>query len=122
MKLHIAAVLKQAWQETLEQSKYRILEKRPEGYILQWLHDQPELWVPGSSKSYQIVIDGVPHDYAGYVEFPGWNKNRPAWMDAKVPEVLEEPDYAEYGSGLKEARLKATAGVPSYVRHKHKAH
>lgn len=115
MKLHIAAVLKRAWQETLEQAKYRILEKRPEGYVLQWLQDQPELWVPGSSKSYQIVIDGIPHDYAGYVDFPGWNKNRPAWMDAQVPEILEEPDYANEAT----ARLKVTAGVPSYVRHKH---
>ena len=110
MKLHIAAVLKRAWQETLEQSGLRIIEKRPEGYILQWLQDQPGLWVPGSTKSYQILIDGVPYDYAGLVDLPGWNKNRPAWMNTQEPEVFEVPDYAQEIT----ARLK-TAGLPPHL-------
>ena len=76
----VARIPEKNWKEKLELTGYRIIEKKPEGYILQWGHDKPGLWIPGTDKSYQIIIEGIPHEFAGNVEVPGWSINRPIWI------------------------------------------
>lgn len=101
MKLRIKASVKAtAHKEELEQSRYHMLEKQGDNYILQWGSDKPELWVPSTGmKSFQIIIEGMDYEYGGLVDHPGWNQARPSW-------VLETEELEPTLAGVKKARLK----------------
>jgi hypothetical protein len=96
MKLKVVAkVAVKAHQEDIKDTHHRILKSNPDGsFILQFRQDQPELWVPGENKSYQIVINGVPCDFGGVVDFGDWKKERPVWVNEAEDLPIEDDKVA----------------------------